>query len=198
MIKTSILLLLLSPIAISAQTALIAHKSRSGNPRSFTISFSRNFGETRPENLGTFGIPPARMVAVTKLSDTTVLIKNREWGAEDTSELTFYNHPIFNDPNMTVDSLKMIFGADVEFINFEPKKVEERPIEPIEYKVPPGQEHLPPLGIPEKEKEKKHKKHKRNKGSMVWIWIIGGGTFLGFGLLGKQSSKRQKEEVVYA
>ncbi|MES2554566.1 MAG: hypothetical protein V4604_00365 [Bacteroidota bacterium] len=197
MIKTSILLLLLSPIVISAQTALIAHKSHSGNANSFRSSFSNNFGEIRPESLGNFGAPPARMVAVTKLSDSTVLMKNERWDGDDMKMDTIYHHPIFNDPNMTVDSMKKMFGEEVEFINFEPKKIEDEqnnalPVPPNEYKVPPGEEHLPGLGIPEKEKEKK--RHKRRKSEVVWILLIGGGTFLGFGWL----NRRQKQVTVYA
>lgn len=196
MIKKSILLLLLSPIAISAQTALIAHKSHSGHAKSFGVSFSSNFG--RMELPGNFGEPPARIIQVVKLSDSTVLMKNDQWGGF--SEDTIYHHPILSDPNITVDSLKKIFGQDVKFTNFEPKKVEDEqnnalPVAPSEYKVPSGQEHLPGLEIPEKEKEKK--KHKRRKSAVIWIWIIGGGTFLGFGWLSKRG-KPQKQEVVYA
>ncbi|MDH4473296.1 MAG: hypothetical protein QE487_11870 [Fluviicola sp.] len=200
MIKTSILLLLLSPIAISAQTALIAHKSHSGNAKSFSASFSSSFGRIEPP--GNFGEPPARLIAVVKLSDSTVLMQNQDWNGSDFSMDTIYHHPLFSDPNMTVDSLKMMYGRDIEFINFEPKKVVEDeqnnllPVPPSEYQAPSGQEHLPGLGIPEKEKQKKRHKH-RTKG-MVWLFVIGGGTFLGFGLLSKRVNKRQKQVPVYA
>ncbi|OGS79977.1 MAG: hypothetical protein A3D31_08495 [Candidatus Fluviicola riflensis] len=141
------------------------------------------------------------MVAVTKLSDSTVLMKNARWEGSEFSEDTFYHHPILNDPNMTVDSLKMMFGEEVEFINFEPKKIEDEQnnalsISPEEYKAPPGQEHLPGLGIPEKEKQKK--RHKRRKSEVGLILLIGGGTFLGFAWLSKRSNKRQKRVAVYA
>lgn len=197
MIKKSILLLLLFPIAASAQTALIAHKSHSGNAKSFGASFSSNFGGIMPP--GNFGAPPARMIAVTKLSDSTVVMKNDKWGGF--SEDTIYHHPILSDPNITVDSLKKIFGEDVEFTNFEPKKVEDEqnnalPVSPAEYKVPPGEEHLPGLGIPEKEKQKK--KHKRRNKGVVWLFVIGGGTFLGFAYLSKRGNKQQKQVAVYA
>lgn len=198
MIKTSILLLLLFPIAISAQTALIAHKSHSGNAKSFGASFSSSFG--RIELPGNFGEPPARMLAVTKLSDTTVLLKNDQWG--DFSEDTIYHHPIFNDPNITVDSLKKIYGKDVKFINFEPtKKIEDEqnnalPVSPND-NIAPGKEQSPASAV--QGREKRTKKHKRRNEGMVWIFVIGGGTFLGFGLLSKTARNRsQKATAVYA
>lgn len=199
MIKTSILLLLFFPIAISAQTSLIAHKSHSGNAKSFGASFSGDFGGIMPP--GNFGEPPARMIQVVKLTDSTVLMKNEEWGGRGLSADTFYHHPLFSDPNITVDSLKKIFGEDVEFTNFEPKKVEDEqnnalPYSPREYKIPPGEEHLPGLGIPEKEKQKK--KHKRRNKGVVWLFVIGGGTFLGFAYLSKRGNKQQKQVAVYA
>ncbi|MBI3237802.1 MAG: hypothetical protein HYZ43_02985 [Flavobacteriia bacterium] len=199
MIKTSFLLLLLFPITLSAQTALISHKSHSGNAKSFKTSFSSSFGRNEP---GNFGEPPARMLAVTKLSDTTVLMRNeRWWGSNEFSEDTIYHHPIFNDPNITVDSLKKMFGQNVEFTNFEPKKrIEEEqnnalPVSPND-NIAPGEQNLPASGIPEKAKQKKHK-HRKN--DLVWILVIGGGTFLGFGLLSKKVRNRpRKAVVVYA
>ena len=196
MIKTSFLLLLLFPITLSAQTALISHKSHSGNAKSFKTSFSSSFGRNEP---GNFGEPPARMLAVTKLSDTTVLMRNeRWWGSNEFSEDTIYHHPIFNDPNITVDSLKKMFGQNVEFTNFEPKKrIEEEQNNALPVStndnIAPGEQNLPASGIPEKAKQKKHK-HRKN--DLVWILVIGGGTFLGFGLLSKRARNRSRKAVV--
>lgn len=167
--------LLFFPLTLNAQTALIFHKSHSGSAKSFATTRFGNFGE-----------PPSMMRQIILLNDSTVIMRNEMLG-------TIYADTIINSPTLThpvipADSVKKLFGEEVEVINFP-----EKP----HYTPPPGQEHLPPLGIPDEGKKHKNKKYKKKKhGETGWLFLIGGGTFLGFGLL--SATRNRLEKVAHA
>lgn len=174
--KRFLLLLSLSPCLVFSQTALIFHKSHSGSAAVFAAS-----------RLGNFGEPPTVLRQVILLNDSTVIMRNQQMGYSYSD--TIVNSRTLTHPVIPADSVRKLFGEEVEVINFPEKPV---------YTPPPGQEHLPPLGIPD-EQGKKHKKKKRKerRSDLLWLALIGGGTFLGSGLLFRAVQQRP-EQVVHA
>lgn len=167
------LILLLLPFAASAQTALIFHKSHSGSAETFATT-----------RFGNFGDPPHLQFEVIKLNDSVVVMKEGEGGTLRSD--TLVNHPDFSNPALTVDSLTKMYNS--YYITYIFTNFPEKP----HYTPPPGQEHLPPLGIPDEGKKHRNKKHKREKHSHTeWVLLlIGGGTFFGTGLLLSSTRKR--------
>lgn len=174
-----VFLLFLIPVGIQAQTGLIALKSHNGTAATY-----------HPVSTGNFGAPPLdwelRQIPlqkipvireVIKINDTTVLIKSvLESGQADSALI--YNHSVFSNPNITVDSMRKMGFEEVEFRQFD--KVEVQPETKGESK--------------EKQKVRERKtktKQEKKRNGLIWLWIIGTGTFLGGGmLLGRRSGKR--------
>ena len=164
--------------SVSAQTAIIAHKSHSGTAATFAFA-----------DPGNFGLPPTRLVRVTKVSDTSVIMTNSRGGSERND--TIYYHPVFSDPNITVDSMQKLYYDEVEFKGFDKKPSKEK----TKAKSASNEtEHL--KTVPESgEKAVVKERRKKKKGSLVWLWTIGGGTFTAILLL---SRKRNKATIGYA
>lgn len=159
-----------------AQTGLIAHKSHSGTAATYFAADPGNFGN-----------PPPRLVKVTWINDTTVVTEKNEWqSGPDNEKDTIYNHPIFSDPNMPLDTLKQMYYGGVEFENFDKKEVKTPPKQEINTK--------PSKTAPATEKQPKVAKSKKKKSSFIWLWIIGGGTFTGILLF----SRKTKPGVAHA
>lgn len=177
--------------AASAQTGLIAHKSHSGTATTFAMADPGNFG-------GPAIMPrlERKLEKFTWINDTTVVMSGRMgYGyfmdtnptLDDTATLdavysdTIYNHPVLSDPNISLDSMKKMYGfyngrdTPVEFENFEEKVV-----------------RTPPKSEKAVDSEKTNvTTPKKKKGSGFLLWIIGGGTFGGILLL---SGKRQEKK----
>jgi hypothetical protein len=170
------LILFLSVFAFAqsfSQTRLIANKSHSGNATSY-LSFAAS---------GNFGEPPPILKSVEKINDTIVVMTHQEW--YDTSLVwsdTFYHHPIFSNPNMPVDSIrKTYYMQDVEFKNFD------RPVQGTPAVRPRKQsgtgaksDAKPRHDLPAGKRDGGKKK------SVLWLFVIGGGVFLGGGLFSRR------------
>jgi len=154
--KTLLSLLVLFTTSVFGQTTIIAHKSHSGTAATFFAEPSSNFGE-----------PPSRVVSIEKLNDTTVIQHWDQWHWRDQD--TLYNHPILSDPNISVDSMKKIYNYGVEFKNFEKKPVSVISSDSLPTQVKKQVNEVPV--------EKKAEKKKRKSG-LLWLWGIGGGTFV--------------------
>jgi len=165
---------LLTAPSLFAQTTIIAHKSHSGTLSTFAYAPSGNFGE-----------PPPRLVSVTKINDTTIIQHINDMGF--IYDDTIYNHPIFSDPNMSVDTMQKMYYHAVEFKGFEKKIVE--PV--MEETLPAKQKAEPDQG---KTRDKKASTPKKRKSNLFVLWIIGGGTFTGAMLL----SRRRKGKLASA
>lgn len=165
---------LLLTASLQAQTRLIAHKSHSGGAESYRFETAGNFGNYEPQ---------VTLKEVEKINDTTVVLTQESMGR--ISQDTIYHHPVFSDPNMTVDSLKKGYYEDVKFKNFDPKK----------------QKHAPASVAPVSEPKKKQKKHTtarvREDNSLIFL-LLGGGTFLGIGLVTTIGRKRKSQEMSHA
>jgi hypothetical protein len=100
-------LLLAACLGATAQTTLIEHKSHSGTAASFSPDRSASYG---------FGEMPQMSVRtilkVIRLSDTTA-VEVTSGGAD-----TVFHHPIWNRPNVTVDSLRGAF-PEISFEGWE-------------------------------------------------------------------------------
>lgn len=95
----------LSFVATSAamsQTALIAHRSHGGSLQSFAAAGADNFGEVRRRFID----------SVRRTSDTTAIEFSNE-GVDTT-----YNNPYWNNPKISLDSLRKGFPG-IKFIGFE-------------------------------------------------------------------------------
>ena len=176
-----VFLLLFISFLSGAQTGLIAHKSHSGSEESYVFAEFGNFGgpEISPLQLSlpTFSLYPT---SIEKINDTTVIFIRTFQDA--ISKDTIYNHPLFSDPNMTVDSLKKSFFNDVEFTNFEKKDSDNESENALS--IPIEQETSKAIS------KKQQRKAKRNN-SWVILLIIGGGTFVGFGWMTTNLRRRK-------
>jgi len=157
------------------QTALIAHKSHSGTVATFAFADPGNFGE-----------PPAALVKVSKLNDTTFVMQMDQWANHRID--TVYNHPVLSDPNMTVDSMRQFFfrGEQAVFENFEPK------VKPDSAAVKTKAQSTDKVKVPE---TKKTTKAPVKKKGFLLLWIIGGGTFIGMLFL---TRKRKSRTIQYS
>ncbi len=164
----------------AAQTGLIAHKSHSGSATTYIAADPGNFGN-----------PPPRVVKVVWLNDTTVIVEKNEWqSGPDNEKDTIYNHPVFSDPNLSVDTLKGMYYDAVEFENFDKKEI-RTPAKPVVKEV----NTKPSKTAPETEKSKKAARSKKKKeGNLFWLWIIGGGTFTGVLLF----TRKRKPGIAHA
>ena len=166
------------------QTGLIAHKSHSGSAKSYAFA-----------EFGNFGNPPPIVRMVQKINDTTIVMMQDDMGAISID--TVYNHPLFSNPNMTIDSLKKTYyyGSEVEFINFEKKVVDDESQNALPYVVEPTQEAVPV----EVKSKKQLRKEKRTKKNWILFWVIGVGTFGGIVLMGNVNFiRKRKLQPVYA
>lgn len=167
-----------------AQTGLIAHKSHSGSAESYSFSEFGNFGDPQPV-----------LRIVQKINDTTVVMVHDDMGSLYND--TVYNHPLFSNPNITVDSLKKsyYYGYGVEFKNFEKKPIDDESQNALPFVNEPTHEAVP-LEVKSK---KQQRKEKRTKKSWMVFLLIGGGTFLGIGLTGRIVKIRKRNpHTVYA
>jgi hypothetical protein len=85
------------------QTAIIAHKSHSGNAATFVIDPSTNFGAIE-----------IQQPMITKINDTTIIIYDQYGGVD-----TVYNDPFFSKKNISIDSLNNSSFRYYHFINFD-------------------------------------------------------------------------------
>ncbi|TND01484.1 MAG: hypothetical protein FD123_4255 [Bacteroidetes bacterium] len=99
------LFLLLSQVLV-AQTKRIAHKSHSGSDAAFSNAGHDDFGN-----------PPPRADTLIWINDSTVVQVDRWYRSRD----TIVNHHYFQDPKVSLDSLKKIYPRTV-FVGFENKK----------------------------------------------------------------------------
>ena len=184
-IRFAFLLLFISFLS-GAQTGLIAHKSHSGSAKSYVFAEFGNFG-ARIDDIHDMKISEAQLAIpilkeVKKVNDSIVILT--QLYSDRVQYDTIYNHPLFSDPNMTVDSLKKSFFSDVEFKNFDKKENQEQLLTPI----PTKQETDKAIS------KKQQRKAKRNN-SWVILLIIGGGTFVGFGWM-TTNLRRHKQEAL--
>jgi len=179
----SAFLILLSSFSF-AQTGLIAHKSHSGNAESYAFAAFGNFGN-----------PPPILRLVEKINDTTIVMILDDMGAIYYD--TVQNHPLFSNPNLTIDSLKKTYyyGNNVEFKNFEEKAVDDE----SQNALPVVKEPIPKAAHVEVKSKQQQRKEKRQKKSWVLFLFIGGGTFLGMGLGGRiMKTSTRKLQQIYA
>jgi len=156
-----------------SQTTLIAHKSHSGNASTFAFADPGNFGAIEIDQHLRQSMPLPVIVKVTKLSDSTVIMTSKQEEILKTD--TIYRHPIFNDANISVDTMRAIY-PEIQFENFEkPGTIKAAP----EQKTPVKKKSTAPV----------------KKRSLIWLWIIGGGTFTGILVT---SRRRRKVSVKYA
>lgn len=89
-----------------AQTAIIAHKSHSGDAGNFSA-----------EAFGNFGIPSRKMLQIIYLNDSTTLNVYTRFG--DDFEADTIHSPI--NYNMDIDSIKKVkpYLQNVEYVNFK-------------------------------------------------------------------------------
>ncbi len=170
----------------SAQTGLIAHKSHSGKANNYSMSSFGNFG-ARIDDIYDMKISEAHVAIpilkeVKKVNDSIVILT--QLYSDRIQYDTIYNHPLFSDPNMTVDSLKKSFFNDVEFKNFEKKENQQQLHTPN----PTEQETIKTFS------KKQQRKAKRNQSWFILL-IIGCGSFLGVGLI-TNNLRRHKQEVL--
>jgi len=177
--KTILILLALGIQPLFGQTTLIAHKSHSGTAATFALA-----------DPGNFGIPPSRLVKITKLSDTSVVLTNSRGGMMEEKD-TLYNHPVYSDPAITVDSMRNYArvteysSKELEFENFDKKQEKSTKVKEETEKMEKQSEK--PFGKTKPAKEKKKK-----KSSLLLFWIIGGGTFTGILLLSRKPQRSAK------
>ena len=165
------------------QTGLIAHKSHSGSAKSYVFAEFGNFGEPGPI-----------LRIVQKINDTIVVMVSDNMGF--ISSDTVYNHPLFSNPNLTIDSLKKsYYDSGIEFINFGKKIVDDESQNALPFVIEPTQEAAPV----EVKSKKQLRKEKRTKKSWIPLFLIGFGTFGGILLLGQLKNNRRKNHApVYA
>lgn len=165
--------LLVSGLA-AAQTTLIAHKSHSGTASTFAFADPGNFGLSE------------RLVKVKKISDTSVVLTNL-YGSDESND-TIYGHPIFSDPNISVDSMQQLYYYEnVNFENFQQPKAAQRDT------VRTGSQPLERQKNSQRDHQKMPPK-KKKQSNLFWLWIIGGGTFGGILLI----SRRRKPRMIPA
>jgi hypothetical protein len=158
---------------LQAQTRLIAHKSHSGGSESYRFETAGNFGNYEP---------PVTLKQVEKINDTTVILTQETMGKESTD--TIYHHPIFSNPNMTAASLKRGYYKDVKFKNFDPKKQHEAPAS------------VAPVSNPKK--KKKHVPARIRADNSLLLLLLGGGVFVGMGLITTIGRKRKPQDMIHA
>lgn len=83
------------------QTKIIAHRSHDGSMESFVVDGEDNFG-----------LPPQTIDSVARISDTSA-IEFTNFGVD-----TVYNHRLWNNPGISLDSLRTIYPG-VNFKGFE-------------------------------------------------------------------------------
>jgi hypothetical protein len=104
----------------TAQTKIIAHKSHSGTSEAFSASDDDNFGLS-PEF-------QSRLDTVIKLTNNRVIEIFHIPAYENSERIvdTMTNHPVFNNPEVSLDSMKKRY-PNVEFIGFDqPVKTQKK------------------------------------------------------------------------
>ena len=185
-IRFAFLLLFISFLS-GAQTGLIAHKSHSGSAKCYVFAEFGNFGGPQiPIHPMITAMPIINFypTSIEKINDTTVIFIGTF--LDSIRKDTIYNHPLFSDPNMTVDSLKKSYFIDVEFKNFDKKETDNESENALS--IPIEQETSKAII------RKQQRKAKRNN-SWVMLLIIGCGSFLGVGLI-TTNLRRHKQEVL--
>jgi hypothetical protein len=170
-----LLILVLVTAGAQAQTKLIAHKSHSGSALHFRGSDFGNFGNYEP---------PVILKEVKKINDTTAVTTSNILGQELVD--TLYHHPLFSDPAMTKDSLTKLYNNEVEFKDFDKKKTKTK--QPVRTNAQP---QPAPSKIPAAEQKKRTAPTGEQKKKGLILLVIGGGTFLGTGLLMRAARKRK-------
>jgi hypothetical protein len=96
----------------TAQTKIIAHKSHSGTSEGFSASDDDNFG--LPSQFR------SRLDTVIKLTNNRVIEIFHIPAFENSERVvdTMTNHPVFNNPEVSLDSMKKRY-PNVEFIGFD-------------------------------------------------------------------------------
>ncbi len=100
-----------------SQTALIAHRSHGGSNQSFAATGADNFGEMRRRIID----------SVVRTSDTTAIEFTNE--GQDTT----YNNPYWNNPKISLDSLRRQFPG-IKFIGFEKARKQARRVRVRKYR----------------------------------------------------------------
>lgn len=117
---------------LQAQTHEIAHKSHSGSLASLDRS--------GPERYGAIESPPLIMIERILTQSDTATILHFGYSIQNTNEFRVENHPIFNAPNLDIDSLKAAYVDGVILVGFD--EVEEMEFEENK------KEWLLPLAMP--------------------------------------------------
>jgi hypothetical protein len=165
--KAVLFTMILAAGPLAAQTTIIAHKSHSGTASTFTFA-----------DPGNFGAPSPSIIAITRLNDTTSLIRYDRWGGN--REDTIYNHPLYTDPNIPEDTMKVM----MEQMGIEYSVQPEESTDPVSKKSAPQPEK-------KSQKSKTKKEDGKKEGSLLWIVILGGGTFFG-GMIAAARRSRMK------
>lgn len=118
-------------LKLFGQTKLIAHKSHSGSMEGFSINTVDNFG---------LGEPYISLQKAIKLEDGRVIIAKisgqLDWINKNVHSIdkttflknviehngtidTLSQHPVWNNPNIGIDSLKVLYGNEIEYIGFD-------------------------------------------------------------------------------
>lgn len=162
--KQILLVLSLSWHLAHAQTALIAHKSHSGNAAHFTASSAN------------FGIPSPRKTKVIKLDDSTVVeVYTRPIGHQMNWNDTIRNHPLYSNPLITEDSLKKLYGSGVTYEGFD-NKTSNKTTVPEQKNTAPTSAPVTPPAMKQKQKQRPSK---NRSGSLLFILLLsGGGLFI--------------------
>lgn len=173
--KTPLFVFLLASGTAIAQTGLIAHKSHSGTAATFAFA-----------GTGNFGAPPASVESIRWVNDTTVIQKMDRWGGK--REDTIYNHPLYSDPNIPLDSIQRMsenWHGPIEMIDTMNRYKHEAPSgtrrrnQKAETWRPVNSKPAPVIQEGEPEKRE----------NTLWLLIIGGGTFTGLMLVGRKRKK---------
>lgn len=159
--KALLFLFTCTALTVSAQTTIISHKSHSGTAATFAFADPGNFGAIEV-------MTPFKVLQ--KISDTSVTITTSYRNDNSSRVDTIYNHPIFSDPNISDDSLRLYLPDDVMYLNFKSAPV-------------PVQSDSVPASAQPGKKISGGKSHSKaapeKKNNLFWLWIIGGGTFTG-------------------
>ncbi len=112
--------------SVIAQTHEIAHKSHSGSPS----TIDRN----SPERFGEVISPPLIKIERIQTKTDTATILYFGFNKDNTETYRIENHPIFNAPDLNIDSLIKSYEGAVELVGFyqdikieiEPKKYQNK------------------------------------------------------------------------